>query len=454
MASINIDGSLIQKDSILQKEEKLVQFQNGCICCTLRGDLLQEVSRLAKTGQFDYLVIESTGISEPMQVAETFAMTPEDLASMGDATDPDVALTSLVGVARLDTCVTVIDVTSLLSYFQDTHFLLDSFEGVEPNDDRTVVDLLVDQIEFANVILINKMDMASSKDVNGCKALIKKLNPNATVIESSYSKIDLSQILNTNKFDLDTAQLSPGWLMSLKETHVPETEEYGISSFVYRSRRPFHPDRLFKLLVKYFIIIESPEGPAVGVPGEEDREDADQEDNKEDNQEADQEDDQEDDPWEDDPDTEMEMDTWHIEPVDEKEAQKRVKARSKSAFKNVFRSKGFLWIATRPKSMGEWSQAGMMLTIGNGGNWFSEQPEEVWPDDDLARKAIRKDFDDEVGDKRQEIVLIGQLNAKDRERIQTLLDRCLVTQKEWIQVQKSNFQDWEDPWEDWEFVDF
>ncbi|KAI8892727.1 CobW/HypB/UreG, nucleotide-binding domain-containing protein [Globomyces pollinis-pini] len=439
MASINIDAAMVHKTSLIQKQESLVQLQNGCICCTLRGDLLQEISNLVSMGDFDYLVIESTGISEPMQVAETFAMTSEELQNFG-ANDPEVAaqaLESLVGKARLDTCVTVIDVSTLLSYFDEALFLGQKFKDAEKDDDRTVVDLLVDQIEFSNVIIMNKIATVRKDVVAKCKVLIQKLNPKAKILESNYCNIDVRDILNTNLFDYNQAMTAPGWLQSLQDGHTPETEEYGISSFVYRARKPFHPQRLFDLLQKNFVIIEAPGGSdEMGTDDEgfetDDEEDVDEEEEVEEEKEGEEEEEFE------------EM------LVDQDDARVRLSNKKKSAFGPVFRSKGFLWIATRSACMGEWSQAGPMITIGNGGIWFSELDKEHWPIEEDLVKSIRADFEGEHGDKRQEIVFIGQFGGeKKQNKLRSVLNACLLTKKEYQSFQAGDMKSWEDPWEQW-----
>ena len=337
MAAINIDAALIKSSSskFIQKEEQLVQLQNGCICCTLRGDLVQEIGRLARENgaELDYIVIESTGISEPMQVAETFALTQEELDGEKDgpvfAASPE--LQSLVGIARLDTCVSVVDTYNLLDYFEEAKFIGQKFQGVDKADERTVTDLLMDQLEFANVIILNKVETVKGSDkLQKCIELVKNLNPSAKIIQSSFCKVDLKDILNTKSFNMLEAQTSAGWLQSLKEEHVPETIEYGISSFVYRGRRPFHPERLYNLLKKSFFIIEPyfEEGGEEMGDGEQDGEDDEQDD--EDEQEE--------------------------QEIDQKEAEKRKRNKQKSVFCNVLRSKGFMWLATRYSYMSEWSQ--------------------------------------------------------------------------------------------------
>ena len=450
MASINIDASLVIKGSLIQKEETLVQMQNGCICCTLRGDLLQEIHQLAEQGQFDYIIIESTGISEPMQVAETFAMSNEEIESMqtpndvvADGPSDDVVLDtpldafkSLVGVARLDTCVTVIDVCNLFSYFEEAKLLGQKFENVEKGDERTVIDLLCDQIEFANVIILNKVASTSFDMVLKCRGLIKSLNPKAKILESNYCEIDLKEILNTNSFGYAEAAQSAGWLQSIRDGHVPETEEYGISSFIYKARRPFHPQRIFDLLQNNFIIIE-------------DNNDSDH-DHDEDEEEEEEEEEVEE------VEEEEEEGQDQICEVDQEHAMERLKNKKKSPFAPVFRSKGFIWIATRPKTMGEWSQAGLMVTIGSGGNWYSELNERNWPESEEERKAIKADFVDGVGDKRQEIVFIGQFGiaGKDsKEKLSKKLDKCLLTDQEWKSYLEEDMRDWTDPWEEWFYTD-
>jgi G3E family GTPase len=446
MGAINIDASLVSKKSLIQKEEKLVQLENGCICCTLREDLLQEVSKLASQGEFDYLVIESTGISEPMQVAETFAMTSEDLNSMevsdvstqehGDMEEKKETggyLQPLVGLAKLDTCVTVIDTASLLSYFDQAKLLGQEFENVETGDERTVVDLLCDQIEFANVIILNKIDSISAEMSNQCRNLVQKLNPEAKILQSNYCRVDLKEILNTGTFDMETAASSAGWMKSLVEEHVPETLEYGIGSFVYTARRPFHPQRLFELLQTNFIVIENP-----GEDFEEDHG------NEDDIQEVIMNDEKPD-------DEEMEEGIPIVE-VDQEVASQRLQNKKRSVFSTVFRSKGFLWIATRPKIMGEWSQAGLMITISNFGFWYSELDESMWPEDEHERNAINSKFVDDLGDKRQEIVFIGQFQSKrnSKKHLSQKLDSCLLTDEEWTCYLKGKMDGWEDPWECWD----
>jgi len=233
MSEVNIDASLVRDGgaNLSRTEEKLVEFSNGCICCTLREDLLKEVQKLAAEGRFDYLLIESTGISEPMPVAATFAVRDEAGFSLSD-------------VARLDTMVTVVDAATLVNDFSSTEFLRDRGEVAGAEDERSVVDLMTDQLEFADVVILNKLDRVDQDGERHAYAVIKALNPSARIVRSIRGKIAPTEILGTGLFDFDRAQESPGWARELRGEHTPETEEYGISSFVYRPRRPFHPERL------------------------------------------------------------------------------------------------------------------------------------------------------------------------------------------------------------------
>lgn len=236
MSEVNIDAALVKNEVQLNRgQEKLVEMSNGCICCTLREDLLTEVGNLAKEGRFDYLVIESTGIAEPLPIAETFTFRDENGASLSD-------------VARLDTLVTVVDAVNFLRNYQEALSLKETGEALGEDDERNVADLLVDQIEFANVILISKIDLISSDELASLKAVLRSLNPEAGIIPTVMGQVDLTQVLDTGLFDFEKAERAPGWLKELRGEHTPETEEYGIGSFVYSARRPFHPDRFYQFL--------------------------------------------------------------------------------------------------------------------------------------------------------------------------------------------------------------
>ena len=236
MSEINIDANMVKSEvSLSHKEEKLIEMSNGCICCTLREDLLLEVNKLAKDDKFDYLVIESTGISEPLPVAETFTFADEDGVSLSD-------------VATLDTMVTVVDAVNFLKDYDEAKYLKESGESLGEDDERSVADLLVDQVEFADILLISKTDLVEASEVSRLKAILKTLNTHAQIIPISLGKIDIDKVINTNLFDFERAEKAPGWLKEMQGEHVPETEEYGISSFSYVARRPFYPEKIHNLL--------------------------------------------------------------------------------------------------------------------------------------------------------------------------------------------------------------
>jgi G3E family GTPase len=241
MSEINIDGSEVQRDVTLNRaEEKLVEMSNGCICCTLREDLLEEVGKLAKEGRFDYLLIESTGISEPLPVAETFTFRDENEQSLAD-------------IARLDTMVTVVDGVNFLLDYQAAESLASRGETLGEEDERSITDLLIEQIEFADVILISKIDLISSHEREELMAILERLNAQAEIIPMVMGEVPLDKILNTGRFDFERAAQAPGWLQELRGEHVPETEEYGIASTAYRARRPFHPQRFFDFIDRPWI---------------------------------------------------------------------------------------------------------------------------------------------------------------------------------------------------------
>ena len=236
MSEINIDKSMVENEvSLSRQEEKLVEMSNGCICCTLREDLLIEVTKLAKEGRFDYLVIESTGISEPLPVAETFTFEDEDGLSLSD-------------VARLDTMVTVVDAVNFLNDYDEAKQLQDTGESLGEEDERSVADLLVDQVEFADVLLISKTDLIDSAKLDRLIAILKTLNTRAKIIPIANGNVNINDILDTQLFDFEQAEAAPGWMKEMRGEHIPETEEYGISSFVYQARKPFHPQKFHDFL--------------------------------------------------------------------------------------------------------------------------------------------------------------------------------------------------------------
>ena len=338
MSEVNIDAQLVRDgDAKLSRtEEKLVEMTNGCICCTLREDLLQEVQRLASEQRFDYLLIESTGISEPLPVAETFTFEDETGHILSD-------------FARLDTMVTVVDAANFMREFESADELWERNLAASDEDERTVIDLLVDQVEFANIIIINKTDLVDTEHLEQVKALLAKLNPSAEVICTSHGNVPVNAILNTGVFDFEKAALFSDWLTVPRDEVIPETEEYGISSFTYNARRPFHPKRLMDAL----------EGDALD---------------------------------------------------------------------NVLRSKGFVWLATRNNQVGIWSQAGQVVTLEYGGDWWATMPETEWPDIPAYRDEINAMMDGEYGDRRQELVIIGI--DMDEQVIRSTLDSCLLNDAE------------------------
>lgn len=241
MSEINVDAALVQSGSSLSRtEEKLVEMTNGCICCTLRDDLLQEVKKLAEEGRFDYILIESTGISEPIPVAQTFSYADETSGI------------NLAEHARLDCLVTVVDAYRFWKDFASGESLLDRAEASGETDDRDVVDLLIDQIETCDVLLLNKCDLVGEEELGRLEGLLRKLQPSAKLIRTVNGRVSPSEIMNTGLFDFEKASMSAGWIQELeKDHHTPETEEYGIGSFVYRKRAPFHPERLAAMMADW-----------------------------------------------------------------------------------------------------------------------------------------------------------------------------------------------------------
>lgn len=437
VGALNIDAALLSTHDVTRKEEQVVAMQNGCICCTLRGDLLEEVARLAKDKRVDYLVIESSGVSEPMQVAETFS---EEFAEMSVAAGHDLEVDEenemgkeqrmrlakilkeggLSKVARLDTCVTIVDAVNFMQDFATADMLKDRQGDVPEEDDRNISDLQVDQVEFSDVVVINKCDLVSQADVNRVKGAIKNLNPDAKVITAIKSTFNLKNILDTHSFSYEKAALSPGWLKSINEEISPETEEYGIGTFVYRARRPFHPKRLWEMISDVFIVIQNEYDTQNGEDGE----------------------DEEDGEWEDDDmDDDETIDGSEGDKDEQPQLDTKARLASKMANKTfgpLLRSKGFMWLATRPLMFGEWSQAGVMLTLTGGELWRCEMPLTEWPQDPKAQEAILRDFEGKWGDRRQEIVFIGQqMRDGGEKRLRRALDACLLNDAEFKDYERA-----------------
>lgn len=356
MSEVNVDAELVKSQNTLSRtEEKLVEMSNGCICCTLREDLMIEVERLAKENRFDYLLIESTGISEPVPVAQTFSFVDEENGI------------DLSRFSYVDTMVTVVDTFNFFKDFGSPETLMDRELTDMEDDHRTIVNLLTDQIEFANVIILNKIDLVTSEHLGILKAAIHKLNPSAKIIESSFSQIAPKEILNTGAFNFEEAEQSAGWIEELnKDEHTPETEEYGISSFVYRNKNPFNPQRF-----------------------------------------------------------------WHY-------VQQKFPS-------TVIRSKGLFWLASRPEQALIWSQAGGSLKADSAGVWWSSMPFQKRSEYVAFienQREIESDWDKTFGDRKNEIVFIGQ--DMDEEKIKSDLEGCLSTFEE---LTKGNWRaGYDDEW--------
>lgn len=342
MSEVNVDAELVKSENTLSRtEEKLVEMSNGCICCTLREDLMVEVERLAKENRFDYLLIESTGISEPVPVAQTFSFVDEE-------NNIDLSRFSYV-----DTMVTVVDAFNFFKDFGSPETLMDRDLTDMEGDYRTIVNLLTDQIEFANVIVLNKTDLVSEEHLGILHATIAKLNPSARIIESHFGKVSPGEVLNTGLFNFEEAEQSAGWIEELKkEEHTPETEEYGIGSFVYRSRKPFDPERFWQYVQHRF------------------------------------------------PTT-------------------------------IIRSKGLFWIASRPEQALVWGQAGGSLRTDGAGVWWSSMPFQKRAEYLVFlenQEHIESNWDKTFGDRKNEIVFIGQ--DMNEAVIRADLDACLATDNE------------------------
>ena len=338
MGEINVDAALVAEGVDLHRvDEKLVEMTNGCICCTLREDLLEEVARLAREGRFDYLLIESTGISEPLPVAETFTFREESGTSLSD-------------IARLDTMVSLVDAVNFASAYTEARGLDEIGAALGSEDERTVADLLIEQVEFADVLVITKTDLVDADALAALEEVLGRLNPRAHIVRAELGRVPLEAILDTGRFDFERAATAPGWLAELRGEHRPETEEYGVGSFVYRARRPFHPQRLYDFLVA----------------------------------------------------------GWQ--------------------HGNLLRSKGWFWLATRFDAAGSWSQAGGIMHHGYAGRFWAAVDDEQWPADEGWRQRILRKWGEPWGDRRQEIVFIGQ--DMDVPAARAALDACLLTQAE------------------------
>ena len=371
LSEVNVDAQLVRGDAALSRvDEQLVELSNGCVCCTLRQDLLNEIARLARAGRFDYLLIETTGVAEPLPVALTFLL-------------PDDAGQTLENVARLDTTVTVVDAARWLRDFQSQGELHDRELGVPVHDERSLADLLVEQVEFADVIVINKIDMAQPADVARLEDFLRRLNPRARLHRAEFGRVPLEVVLNTGLFNFDQTASIGGWVgdddASQPGDHAhnhahggghdhDHAGEYGISSFVFRARRPFHPMRLNDML-------------------------------------------------------------------------------QSDEFDAVLRSKGTIWLASRPEDAMLWSQAGDTLTFDMIGTWWADTPRDEWPEDGPDRAEIDAAWAEPHGDRRQELAVIG-LHMDDA-CVRALLEGCLLTDAE-MALGPQGWLAYDDPFPEWE----
>lgn len=348
MSEVHIDADLVRDGGaeLSCTDEKSVEMSNGCICCTLREDLLIEVERLAREG-----------ISEPLPVAETFTFEGEDGRCLNE-------------VVRLDTMVTVVDAFNFLRNFSSRDSLQARGESLGEEDQRKVVDLLIGQVEFCDVIVLNKVDLISADERERLMGILRSLNPRARIEIAEFGKVPLNRVLATGLFDFEQASQAPGWLQELRGTHTPETEEYGITSFIYQARWPFHPQRFYPQ--RFFELVQS-EWPGV-------------------------------------------------------------------------RSNGYFWLTSHPAMAGTWAQVGAVARHGPAGYWWAVIPQERWPQDEDEVALIREKWDANVGDAREEMVLIGM--QMDEPTLCTRFDACLLTDDEMAAGPKQ-WSHWPNPFPVW-----
>eukprot|EP01061_Rhynchopus_euleeides_P010121 TRINITY_DN1946_c0_g1_i4.p1 TRINITY_DN1946_c0_g1~~TRINITY_DN1946_c0_g1_i4.p1 ORF type:complete len:539 (+),score=222.47 TRINITY_DN1946_c0_g1_i4:86-1702(+) len=440
MAEVNIDASLVKGSKLLQQQERMVELHNGCICCTLRDDLLQTLREFASSGDFDVVVVESTGVGDPMEVAETFFIEPPE----GDP---------LHTVCRLDTCVTVVDASTFADNLRSVKSIGESFgpgggekaaapaaEGEEepegtPEDDRNVAHLLMSQVEFANTVVLNKTDLVTPQKLSETKAMLKALNPSAKVTATRNSQIDLNMVLNTGFFTESYAVAAKGWMADLEpgQEHIPETVKYEISSFVFRSDKAFHPGRLHAFINKYFLMQE------MGCPEAEEEEGEEMEEEDAGTAEA--------------AKAEAAKEEAEVAAATEEMLAMvpKLQARRTESLGNLLRSKGYVWIASpsRLPAFGAWNHAGNVLKFGVGGFWGGfPDPKQGFADKGALALALREKKPS------QEIVFIGQ--HMNRDAIHKELGACLVTAEEDEQLNAYLNDDkdevslpWEDDFEPW-----
>lgn len=424
MAALNIDANMVRDTQLVQAEEKLVELHNGCICCTLREDLLLALAGFAAEGKYDAVVVEGTGVSDPQEVAETFTYEFGDSDMSDELREAVAGATTLNDVARLDTCVTVVDCTTFFDRLSTAAELREAFKGsADEDDERSVGPLLMAQIEFADVIVLNKNDLVTKEQAASVEAAVKKLNPGAEVIMATRGDVSLDKVLCTDRFSMDKAAMSAGWLQVMRGEPVqPETEVYNISSFVYEQHTPFHPERLQEFLETYFTTKFLNDEELADEEDMEEHESGDDEDGEDEECEegAMTEEDA----------TDVPRDARDADEFERKNTVKLEKARRE--FGNIMRSKGYLWIAGRDDLCGEWGHAGAVLEVSNGGCWMATLPREYWPAEgtDLHKQVMDDYRGETLGDRRQALVFIGQ-NLK-RDAIFAALDACLVKKEETI----------------------
>lgn len=352
MAELNFDAIQLKsgRTAVKAPREGFVELHNGCICCTLREEFVAEVSRLARMGRFDHLIVEATGVAEPLPIAMAF-----------DHEDPEGEL--LDRVAHVDTMVTVVDARNFLDDWERAEDLVQLGLAIDQLDNRTLADLLAEQVEFANLIVLNKADLVTPAELARLERLLTCLNPEARIVTTMFSRIGVEEVIGTGLFDAAQAETPSD--IRFREPAIHEA--LGITSFVYRARRPFHPERLWSCLNEEW-------------PG-------------------------------------------------------------------VMRSKGLFWLATRMNESGLWSQAGSACSHQSAGRWWSSVPETLWPDDESVRGAIRAEFRGPYGDRRQEIVIIGQ--NLDEKHIRSRLDACLLDGSE-MQIGPVGWTQLPDPFPRWE----
>jgi len=426
MAELNIDAELVKNTGMVQVKEELVQFENGCICCTLREDLLKEIAKLSEQGKFDYLVIESTGISEPSQVAETFTFTLDENSNE-----------ILSKIAKLDTCVTVIDASNFRTYFNTPEAVTDKYADADEKDQRTITELMVDQIEFADVILINKLDLVKDpKELKKIKNVIRKLNMHAEIHGCIRSGVPLNKIINTGKFNFEQAMKFDSWLERDRYDIQPETEEYGISSFLYERERPFdsikvHKDVIEKLFMAYIypedknIIPEEELEAHIHKMQEMENELEDQEDENDEAKKDEEAGEEAKNPDEDDPEEDFTYD----------DRVKCAEVFNHSVWKGVYRSKGMVYVASQPQSIFTWQSAGMMCEVKELGKWLATGTKE-----ELYKKGHQEEYDswkDKVqGDRKTQLVIIG--SELDKAGIIKSLDECLISEEQYAEMKKAD----------------